>query len=153
MEESSDDRYAALDAFAFSSDVEEDEVPDGTRDEEVMLKRCVTCKAHKPLAEYCKDASRCDEKSMSCKVCRNHAWRNRRKKRKEEGDDAGKGNKAAQGTDKEPPQKRGKWLSGKGTTFMTSKTPAYQSTRLGGRPTLPCAAMRCRSRKTSTYKG
>ena len=68
MEESSDDRYAALDAFAFSSDVEEDEVPDGTRDEEVVLKRCVTCKAYKPLAEYCKDASRCDGKNNNCKV-------------------------------------------------------------------------------------
>ena len=57
---SSDDPCAALDAFAFSSDVEEDEVPDGTRDEEVVLKRCVTCKAYKPLAAYCKDASRYD---------------------------------------------------------------------------------------------
>ena len=108
MAESSDDRYAALDAFAFSSDVEEDEVPDGTRDEEVVLKRCGTCKAYKSLAEYCKDASKCDEKSISCKVCRNHALRNRRKKREEGGDDAGEGENAAQGTGEEPPRKRSK---------------------------------------------
>ena len=61
---SSDDPYAALEAFACSPDVEEDEVPDGTRDEEVVLKRCVTCKAYKPLAAYCKDASKCDGKKQ-----------------------------------------------------------------------------------------
>ena len=54
---SSDDAYAALEAFAYSSDMEKDEVPDGTRDDEVVLKQCVKCEAYKPLTEYFKDVS------------------------------------------------------------------------------------------------
>ena len=140
---SSDDPRAALETFTYSSDVGEDEVHVGPRDEEPVLKRCVTCKDYKPLEEFCKDASRRDGKNISCKVCRNL---NRRKERKEGGDDAEAGENAAQ--DEEPPRKRSK-----GMNSTSSRTAAFQTTRSEGRPTLRRAAMGCRSRKTSTCKG
>ena len=63
-------------------------------------------------------------KNNSCKVCRNHAWNNRRKDRKEGGDDAGEGENAAQGTDEEPPQKRSR--GDDLYVFKNSRLPEYK---------------------------
>ena len=138
---SSDGLCASLETYVYSLDVGEDDGQDGLRDDETVLKHCMTCNAYKQMAEFCKDASRRDGKNINCKVCRN----NRRKERKEVEDDAEGGENAAQ--DEEPPRKRSR-----GTTSTFSRTAASQSTRSGGRPTFRRAAMRCRSRKTSTYR-
>ena len=100
---SSDGLCATLETYVYSSDAEEDEVQDGPRDDETVLKHCVTCKAFKPMAAFCKDSSRRDGENKSCKVC-HRAWNNRRKGRKEVEDDAEGGENAAQ--DEEPPRKR-----------------------------------------------
>ena len=61
MAESSDDTYAALDAFAFSSDAEEQATPDRTaEDDESLLKKCSFCKAYKSLTGDHNDSSKCD---------------------------------------------------------------------------------------------
>ena len=84
MAESSDDRYAALDAFAFSSDAEEQATPDRTaKDDESLLKKCSFCKYLMPLKGYNKNVSTSDGLQAYCKVCQSV----RRPNRREGGDD------------------------------------------------------------------
>ena len=117
---SSDGLCATLETYVYSSDAGEDEVQDGPRDDETVLKQCATYKAYKPLAEFCKDSSRRDVKNHRCKVC---VW-NRRRPRKEMGDDAEGGENAAQGTDEEPPRKRSK--GDDLYVFKNSRLPDYK---------------------------
>ena len=118
---SSDGLCATLETYVYSSDAEENEVQDGSRDDEAVLNQCATCKAFKPLAEFYKDASKCDGKNNSCKVC-HRAWNNRRKERKEVEDDAEGGETAAQ--DEEPPRKRSR--GDDLYVFKNSRLPEYK---------------------------
>ena len=105
---SNDDLYVALKMITDSPDKGEGDQPEESTGVEPMLKRCVTCKSYKPLDEYCKDASRRDEKSISCKSCRNLAGQCRRKKREEDGDNTEEKDESATPDEEEPPQKRGR---------------------------------------------
>ena len=101
---SNDDLCATLKILTYSPDMGGGELLDESTGVEPVLKRCVTCKSYKPLEEFCKDVSRRDEKSISCKACRNLAWHCRRKKRDEEGgDDAEEKDETAAQNDEEPP--------------------------------------------------
>ena len=127
MEESSDDRYAALDAFAFSSDAEEQAAPDRTaKDDESLLKKCSICKAYKPLTGYYKNASKCDGLQTMCKVCTaaTDSHRVRRPKRREGDDDEETHEPPKQGSDEEPPQKRSR--GDDLYVFKNSRLPEYK---------------------------
>ena len=126
---SSDGLCATLETFIYSSDAGENEVQDEPMGEQPALKRCTACKTHKPLAEFCKDASRREGKNKSCKVC-HRAWNNRRKERKEMGGDAEGGANAAQ--DEEPPRKRSR--GDDLYVFKNSRLPEYKIGRCGAQP-------------------
>ena len=117
----SDGLCATLETYVYSSDAEENEAQDEPMGEEPAPKQCATCKAFKPMAEFCKDSSRRDGKNKSCKVC-HRAWNNRRKERKEMGDDAEGGETAAQ--DEEPPRKRSR--GDDLYVFKNSRLPEYK---------------------------
>ena len=122
---SSDDLRAALEIFTHASDVGGGELQDESMGVEPVLKRCVTYKNYKPLEEFCRDASRRDEKSISCKACRNRAWHCRRKKREEEGgDDAEEKDETAAQNEEEPPQKRSR--GDDLYVFKNSRLPDYK---------------------------
>ena len=110
---SCDSLCVSLETYVYSSDVGEDE---GLPSDETVLKRCVTCKTYKPIAEFCKDASRRDGRNINCRVCRT----SRRKELKEvEGDSV---ETVAQ--DEEPPQKRSR--GDDLYVFKNSRLPEYK---------------------------
>ena len=122
---SNDDLYAALKMLTYSPDKGEGDQPEESTGVEPVLKRCATCKSYKPLEEFSKDASRRDEKSISCKTCRNLAWQCRRKKRDEEGgDNAEEKDESAAPDEEEPPQKRSR--GDDLYVFKNSRLPDYK---------------------------
>ena len=104
----SDEQQDTYETSSHPTDIGEGELLHESTGVEPVLKRCVTCKSYKPLDEYCKDASRRDEKSISCKSCRNLAGQCRRKKREEDGDNTEEKDESATPDEEEPPQKRGR---------------------------------------------
>ena len=115
---SSHELLASLDTFAYSPDDGEDEVHVGPTCDDTVQKQCATCKAYKPLEEFCKDVSKRDEKSIHCKVCRNHYAQTRRMIRERGGENA------VQGSD-EGPQQKDLYV------FKNSRLPEYKIGRSG----------------------
>ncbi len=117
---SSDDLRATLESLIHTSDVGGGELQDESMGAGPVLKRCAACKNYKPLEEFNRDASRRDERNISCKGCRSRT----RKKRKEEGgDDADEDETAAQ-NEEEPPQKRSR--GDDLYVFKNSRLPEYK---------------------------
>ena len=100
---SNDDLRATLETFTYPPDIGGGELLDESTGVEPVLKRCGTCKNYKPLEEFNRDASRRDERHISCKGCRTRA----RKKRKEDGGEDEEEDEAVAQNEEELPQKRG----------------------------------------------
>ena len=104
---SNDDVYVALKMLTDFPETWEDDQPEEPTSVDPVQKRCATCKSYKPLEEFSKDSGRRDEKSISCKICRNLQWQRRcKKKRDGDGDNAEEKEESATPEEEDPPHKR-----------------------------------------------
>ena len=117
---SNDDLRDTLETFTHTSDIGGGELLDESTGVEPVLKRCGTCKNYKPLEEFNGDASRRDERAISCKGCRTRA----RKKRKEDGGEDEEEDEAVAQNEEEPPQKRSR--GDDLYVFKNSRLPDYK---------------------------